>query len=138
MNLFTTRFNLDRRYSNTVVFQPARGLDPLLDVRLIAASNRDLAVMVKQGAFREDLYFRLNVIDLKLPSLRERGGDIPLLIEHFYRRFSGNPNWTIDHVAPEAMKLLLDYPFPGNVRELRLDAGDRFAEQPEPLEELGV
>ena len=92
--------------------------DVKVDVRLIAASNRDLAVMVKQGAFREDLYFRLNVIDLKLPSLRERGGDIPLLIEHFYRRFSGNPNWTIDHVAPEAMKLLLDYPFPGNVREL--------------------
>jgi two-component system, NtrC family, response regulator PilR len=89
-----------------------------VDVRLIAASNRDLAKMLQKGEFREDLYFRLNVIDVALPSLRERIEDIPLLIEHFYRQYTNCASWQAETVTPEALKMLLDYPFPGNVREL--------------------
>jgi len=89
-----------------------------VDVRLIAASNRDLAKMLQRGEFREDLYFRLNVIDVALPPLRDRAEDIPLLIEFFFRRYTGNETWHSENIAPDAMKMLLDYPFPGNVREL--------------------
>ncbi|MGB4781649.1 sigma 54-interacting transcriptional regulator, partial [Candidatus Methylomirabilis sp.] len=87
------------------------------DVRIIAATNKDLAQEVRTGRFREDLYYRLNVVSLTLPSLRERKEDIPLLIEHFLRQFrvTGQKAKT---VFPEAMPLLADYPWPGNVREL--------------------
>lgn len=87
------------------------------DVRIIAATNKDLAQEVRTGRFREDLYYRLNVVSLTLPSLRERKEDIPLLIEHFLRQFrvTGQKAKT---VSPEAMPSLVDYPWPGNVREL--------------------
>ncbi len=87
------------------------------DVRIVAASNRDLEEQVREGSFREDLYYRLNVVPLRMPSLRERSEDIPLLVENFYRKFTNgvsNP----EMITPGAMKVLMGYPFPGNVREL--------------------
>jgi DNA-binding NtrC family response regulator len=89
-----------------------------VDVRIVAASNVDLLQLVRQGLFREDLYHRLNVIALRLPPLRERREDIPLLLEHFLRRFSEENHRPQRSFAPGALKLLMDYDWPGNVREL--------------------
>jgi DNA-binding NtrC family response regulator len=89
-----------------------------VDVRIVAASNVDLLQLVRQGLFREDLYHRLNVIALRLPPLRERREDIPLLLEHFLRRFSEENHRPQRSFAPAALKLLMDYDWPGNVREL--------------------
>jgi two-component system, NtrC family, response regulator PilR len=87
------------------------------DVRIIAASNRALEEQVKEGNFREDLYYRINVVQVRLPSLRERPEDIPLLLEHFHHKYAVNP--AQGEVANlDALKVLLAYPFPGNVREL--------------------
>ena len=83
------------------------------DVRIVAATNRDLSSYVRAGKFREDLYYRLNVIDLHLPALKDRAGDVPLLVGRFLKEFGGKS------VSPEAMKLLEAYSWPGNVRELR-------------------
>ena len=92
--------------------------DRIVDVRIIASTNRDLHEAMKDGAFRKDLYFRLNVFPLDLPPLRDREGDIPLLVEHFLREFAGADadQYTMDS---EAMQKLMDYHWPGNVRELR-------------------
>ena len=90
-----------------------------VDVRLIAATNADLRERVKQGRLREDLFFRLNVITLQLPPLRERRTDIPLLIDHFLKELSSAHGRKIKGVAPEARRRLLQHPWPGNVRELR-------------------
>jgi DNA-binding NtrC family response regulator len=89
-----------------------------VDVRILAASNVDLLGLVREGRFREDLFHRLNVIALKLPPLRERREDIPLLLDHFLRRFSEENNRPIGRFTPQTMKLLMDYSWPGNVREL--------------------
>lgn len=89
-----------------------------VDVRVIAATNRDLPAMVRTGEFREDLYYRLNVVSIDLPPLRERREDIPLLVDAFLRRFAGEAPVAIDGVSREAMDLLLKYDYPGNVREL--------------------
>ncbi|MDA8019206.1 MAG: sigma-54 dependent transcriptional regulator [Thermoanaerobaculia bacterium] len=88
-----------------------------VNVRIIAATNKDLQYEVKQGRFREDLLFRLNVIHLKMPPLRDRRDDIPILIEHFLERYrlQGQPR---KQVSPEALQLLMSYSWPGNVREL--------------------
>ena len=83
------------------------------DIRIVAATNRDLAAYVREGKFREDLYYRLNVIDMHLPGLKERAGDGPLLVNRFLKEFGGKS------VSPDAMRLLETYPWPGNVRELR-------------------
>ncbi|MHC1787969.1 sigma-54 interaction domain-containing protein [Solidesulfovibrio sp.] len=88
------------------------------DVRIVAATNRDLEVEVETGRFREDLYYRLNVIPLHLPPLRERGMDILLLAAHFLGRFCRQKNRCIQTFSPEARDLILGYPWPGNVREL--------------------
>ncbi|HSJ99582.1 MAG TPA: sigma-54 dependent transcriptional regulator, partial [Kofleriaceae bacterium] len=88
-----------------------------VDVRVIAATNRDLEAEVARGAFRADLYYRLNVIELRLPPLRHRREDIPLLAEHFLRKF-GVEHGRAPRLAPEAMRRLESYDFPGNVREL--------------------
>ena len=88
--------------------------DITIDVRLIAATNKDLAIETKEGRFREDLYYRLNVIHIPLPPLRERAEDIPLLISHFYQSHAGHDV----KVSDAALRLLLDYPWPGNIREL--------------------
>ena len=89
-----------------------------VDVRIIAATNVDLGQLVEDGRFREDLYYRLNVINIQLPPLRERREDIPLLAEHFIRKYceeNGKPEY---HVNADALKALMDYHWPGNVREL--------------------
>jgi DNA-binding NtrC family response regulator len=88
------------------------------DVRILAASNTDLAVLVRQGRFREDLYHRLNVITIQLPPLRERREDIPLLVDHFLQLYCRENRKPLRRFTPRAMKLLLDYDWPGNVREL--------------------
>ena len=89
-----------------------------VDVRVLAATNKDLLEGVKNGSFREDLFYRLNVIPINLPPLRERRNDIPLLANHFLRKFSIEQNKNLEGISSEAMRLLLDYHWPGNVREL--------------------
>jgi DNA-binding NtrC family response regulator len=89
-----------------------------VDVRIVAATNVDLAELVQEGRFRQDLYYRLNVIQLQLPPLRQRGGDVSLLAEHFVRRYAAENGKAISGLTPAALKCLLDYPWPGNVREL--------------------
>jgi two-component system, NtrC family, response regulator AtoC len=86
-----------------------------VDVRVIAATNRDLEAAYREGTFRKDLYFRLNVVTVHLPSLRERRSDIPMLVHHFLNRYAPGSNL---HVTPAAMKSLLQYQWPGNIREL--------------------
>jgi len=88
-----------------------------IDVRVIAATNRDLEMEVSRAAFRADLYYRLNVIELRLPPLRQRREDIPLLAEHFLKRFSAE-HGRVSKLSIEAMRRLESYDFPGNVREL--------------------
>jgi two-component system, NtrC family, response regulator PilR len=87
------------------------------DVRIVAASNKELEEQVKEGAFREDLFYRVNVVQIRMPSLRERPEDIPQLVEHFHKKFGQLPR-DGELITGEALKLLLLYPFPGNVREL--------------------
>jgi DNA-binding NtrC family response regulator len=89
-----------------------------VDVRLIAATNSDLKKEIAQGTFREDLYYRLNVVPIRLPSLRERATDIPLLVMHFIRKFNARLKKEIDGVEPAALVHLTSYPWPGNIREL--------------------
>ena len=92
--------------------------DVRVDVRVIAATNRNLEEMVGKGGFREDLYYRLNVVNIRVPPLRERREEIPVLIDHFLRRFSRKYNRTFDAISDRLMQGLLDYAWPGNVREL--------------------
>jgi two-component system response regulator PilR (NtrC family) len=89
-----------------------------IDVRVVAATNRDLETEVEKGTFRQDLYYRLNVIQLRLPPLRERREDIPLLAEHFMKKFAAEHRRAITGVEPETLAALMAYGFPGNVREL--------------------
>jgi DNA-binding NtrC family response regulator len=100
-------------------FRKLGGLENIkVDVRIIAATNTDLQDAVKLGTFREDLFYRLNVIVLKLPALRERAEDVPLLAEHFIRKYSDENEKERCSLDPTALKLLMDYDWPGNVREL--------------------
>lgn len=89
-----------------------------VDVRLIAATNKDLPQQVKKGEFREDLFYRINVVPILLPPLRERKEDIPLLIEHFIKKFNSENQKKVKGVTPEALEALINYDWPGNVREL--------------------
>jgi formate hydrogenlyase transcriptional activator len=89
------------------------------NVRLIAATNRDLGAMVEEQKFRSDLFFRLNVFPVKLPALRERPEDIPLLVRHFAEEFSRRMNKTIETISSETMNALCQYHWPGNIRELQ-------------------
>ena len=88
------------------------------DVRVLAATNRDIVEAVKNGTFREDLYFRLNVVNLHIPSLSRRKGDIPLLARHFLLKYAGRMKKPVTRISADVLRLLMNYPFPGNVREL--------------------
>jgi len=88
------------------------------DVRVLAATNRDVTEAVKNGSFREDLYFRLNVVNLRIPPLAQRKGDIPLLAQHFLLKYASRMKKPVTRISSEVLALLMDYPFPGNVREL--------------------
>ncbi|HVJ89539.1 MAG TPA: sigma-54 dependent transcriptional regulator [Labilithrix sp.] len=89
-----------------------------VDVRLVAATNRDLKKLIAQNAFREDLFYRLNVVSIRLPALRERATDIPLLVEHFLRKFNERLKKNVVGVEPDALDLLSAHAWPGNIREL--------------------
>nr|WP_217909566.1 sigma-54 dependent transcriptional regulator [Desulfosediminicola flagellatus] len=112
-----------------------------VDVRIIAATNRNLEDEVKTGNFREDLYYRLNVVMLEVPPLRTRAGDIPLLVNHFVRKFAEKNRRSVQSVIPECMEALNSYPWPGNVRELEnaiergiiLMRGDQLTQKSLPL-----
>jgi len=98
---------------------PIGGTQPLsFNVRLVAASNKNLKQMISEGKFREDLFFRLNIIPIDLPPLRERKGDIPLLIRHFVNKFIGEVGKDLRGISPDALDFLEKYSYPGNVREL--------------------
>jgi DNA-binding NtrC family response regulator len=88
------------------------------DFRAVAATHRDLPALVKEGSFRADLFFRLNVFNIRVPPLRERREDIPLLVDHFLRKYAQSMNKQFRNVSPAAMELLMAQPWPGNVREL--------------------
>jgi two-component system, NtrC family, response regulator AtoC len=95
------------------------GVRPIdLDIRIIAATNKELEGLITSGRFREDLFYRLNVVNIRLPRLADRRDDIPLLIAHFLEKFNLAFNKQIVRVAPQAMELLNHYEYPGNVREL--------------------
>jgi two-component system response regulator PilR (NtrC family) len=93
--------------------------DIRVDVRILSATNKDLEEAVKEKQFREDLFYRLNVIQIKLPPLRERREDISLLAMHFLKRYSEELNKNISGISPETLRILLNYDYPGNVRELQ-------------------
>jgi DNA-binding NtrC family response regulator len=100
-------------------FERVGGIKTLhVDVRVIAATNRDLLKEVAQGAFREELYYRLDVVPISLPALRERQQDIPLLVDHFIAKFNERLKKAVGGISPEALDALVRYPFPGNIREL--------------------
>jgi two-component system response regulator PilR (NtrC family) len=100
-------------------FKPVGGVNDVnVDVRVIAASNRDLETAVKSGLFREDLFYRLNVIQIKMPPLRARMDDVPLLLRHFLRHYGKEIGKNIRDVSVEAERLFMEYDWPGNVREL--------------------
>ncbi len=100
-------------------FQPLGGTkSEKADVRIVAATNKDLAALVKEGIFREDLYYRINVVKLHLPPLRERKGDIPLLIDFFIKKFNQLNSKDIQGLTPAALSMVMAHEFPGNIREL--------------------
>lgn len=107
------------RVLETKQFMRVGGNDPITsDFRVICATNRDLEAAVKEGAFREDLYYRLNVFTVFIPPLRERRTDIPPLVQHFIQKYSSIMNKPVKEITPEAIDLLVRYSWPGNVREL--------------------
>ena len=115
-----TQVKLLRVISEERAFERVGGNQTLrADVRLIAATNKNLEQLMKEGKFRDDLYFRLNVVRIVMPPLRERKDDIPLLVRAFLRQFSKANDKQIADITPEAMNALLTYNWPGNVRELR-------------------
>lgn len=116
-------------------FERVGGTRPIkVDTRVIAATNKDLEELMSKGAFREDLYYRLNVVAIHLPALRERKKDIPLLVSHFLRKYNRVDDKNAKGISSQALKLLMDYDWPGNVRELEnvieravvLGQGDMF------------
>ena len=100
-------------------YEPLGGIKTLkADVRIVAATNRRLETMIKEGTFRQDLFYRINVIELEIPPLRERMEDLPLLVNHFIRRFSAIHDKNISGIANDALSVLISHDYPGNVREL--------------------
>ncbi len=107
------------RVIQTRTYEPLGSNTPVkMDVRIIAATNKNLEEMVKRGTFREDLYYRLNVVKIELPPLRERMEDIPLLVEHFVEKFNRQRNRHVKGISEDALSLLMKHDYPGNIREL--------------------
>jgi PAS domain S-box-containing protein len=107
------------RFLQEKVFEPLGGTQSVSsDARIIAAANKDLAGLVKKGLFREDLFYRINVVRIDLPPLRKRKEDIPLLIDHFINRFNRLQGKSISGASPEATAILMMHDYPGNIREL--------------------
>ena len=107
------------RVLETREFTRVGGTVPLhSDFRVIAATNQDLQEGIRRKTFRQDLFYRLNVIHIQVPPLRERPEDIPLLAQHFLRRYATETNKKIDSIHPEALEAMRRYPWPGNIREL--------------------
>ena len=133
------------RVLETRTFQRVGGTDDIkTDIRIVAATNRDLAKYVAEGKFREDLYYRLNVIDIHLPALKERVGDIAPLVSRFLKEFAAENGGRVTGIDAKAMKALEDYSWPGNVRQLRnivekmtvLSGGGRLTIDDVPVEIL--
>jgi PAS domain S-box-containing protein len=116
---FSTQVKLLRVLEEKVIERVGDQRPISIDVRIISATNRDLKRLVEQGKFREDLFYRINVIPIHVPPLRERVSDIPLLAEHFFRRIQLKSDKKINGIAKDAMHLLMAHPWPGNVRELK-------------------
>ncbi len=114
----TIQVKLLRAIQERVIRRVGATDDNKVDVRIIAATNRNLEEMVQKGGFRQDLFYRLNVINIKTPSLRERRDDVPLLAVHFLKKYNDRLNKTIGGISTEAMEILKKYDYPGNVREL--------------------
>jgi len=114
MQVKLLRIIQDREFTRVGGTEPIR-----VDVRIVSATNKELEEAVRKGEFREDLFYRLNVIHLKLPNLRERKDDIPLLAQEFLNLFSSELGKEIRQISPEAMGFLINYDYPGNVRELQ-------------------
>ncbi|MFN7825751.1 MAG: sigma-54-dependent transcriptional regulator [Pseudobdellovibrionaceae bacterium] len=114
----TIQVKLLRAIQERVIRRVGATEDIKVDVRIIAATNRDLEAMVKDGTFRQDLFYRLNVINIKMPPLRERKEDIPLLANHFLKKYNDRLTKQISGISMEAMEMLKKYEYPGNVREL--------------------
>src|SRR5581483_8820468 len=112
-----TQTDLLRVLQEREIFRVGSNQSIKVDFRCVAATNRDLEKLIEEGKFRPDLFYRLNVFRIELPPLRERRDDIPLLVDHFVRKFSEQMNKKITRVAPAAMSLMQQYPWPGNVRE---------------------
>ncbi len=120
-------------------FRPVGGREPVhVDVRVISASNKDLRDLEQQGRFREDLFYRLNVLPIRLPPLRERKDDIPLLLDHFLKHFCLDSNRPVMRMRPEVIDALVAYSWPGNVRELENETRMliTFADDPITLDRL--
>jgi transcriptional regulator with GAF, ATPase, and Fis domain len=114
-------------------FERVGGIKTLrVDVRLIAATNRDLKALIADGRFREDLYYRLAVVPIALPPLRDRREDIPLLVRHFIQKYDDRLGKRVEAIEPEALQLLLGYAWPGNIRELEnlMERSVLFADGP--------
>jgi DNA-binding NtrC family response regulator len=108
------------RVLETLTLTPVGGHENLtVDVRVVAATSRDIRKMVEEGTFREDLYYRLNVVTINLPPLRQRPDDIPVLVEHFLKEINTQKHTAPKRISPEVMRRLMGYRWPGNVRELR-------------------
>jgi two-component system, NtrC family, response regulator HydG len=116
---FSTQVKLLRVLEEKVIERVGDQRPISINVRIISATNRDLKRLVEQGNFREDLFYRINVIPINVPPLRERISDIPLLAEHFFRRIQLKSDKKINGIAKDAMHLLMAHPWPGNVRELK-------------------
>lgn len=114
----TIQVKLLRAIQERVIRRVGATEDIKVDVRICAATNRDLEQMVKDGTFRQDLFYRLNVINIKAPGLRERAEDVPLLANHFLRKYNERLGKNISGISQEAMEMLKKYEYPGNVREL--------------------
>lgn len=114
----TIQVKLLRAIQERVIRRVGATEDIKIDVRICAATNRDLEEMVKEGTFRQDLFYRLNVINIKTPSLRDRKDDIPLLANHFLKKYNDRLAKNIGSISAEAMEMLKKYQYPGNVREL--------------------